>query len=300
MFSCFPNVIFGLFAFLNIYFVAFLFCGMFVDPEDVVWPIRVFCYFLPLGWSLPVVHVRPVPRPRSTQARCRASPAALATGGVCTSQGFYCYSEDDPTGAVCYGDPGTDPPTPSPCSSPTDDEDARATACSSSPASALDADRVYARYHYLTKITAGGSPRRRARRRRRDDRAGDGEEHSGILGGVIAVAGQADSETQGGGGDANGAAATRSPSPARARSYSIPGGGGRRARAARAATRRLLAPDVRRRAAARRDVSREAGEGAYSPSSAPAAASTRRLATSTGGKGPGAAAGGDLPVRSRR
>ena len=56
-FSCFPNVIYGLFMFLNIYFMAFLFCGMFVDPEDVVWPIRVFCYFLPLGDSA-VLHVR--------------------------------------------------------------------------------------------------------------------------------------------------------------------------------------------------------------------------------------------------
>ena len=52
MLSCFSNVIYGLFAFLNMYFTAFLFCGMFVDVEDVIWPIRAFCYFLPLSWTL--------------------------------------------------------------------------------------------------------------------------------------------------------------------------------------------------------------------------------------------------------
>ena len=52
MLSTFSNVIIGLFGFLNLYFAAFLFCGMFVDPEDVIWPIRVFCYFMPLGWTL--------------------------------------------------------------------------------------------------------------------------------------------------------------------------------------------------------------------------------------------------------
>ena len=36
MLSVSPRVIFGLFNYLNLYFAAFLFCGMFVDPEDVV------------------------------------------------------------------------------------------------------------------------------------------------------------------------------------------------------------------------------------------------------------------------
>ena len=107
MFSCFPNVIFGLFAFLNIYFVAFLFCGMFVDPEDVVWPIRVFCYFLPLGWSLQsYMYGLYHDLPKHSGTMPCVPGTALATGGVCTSQGFYCYSEDDPTGAVCYGESG--------------------------------------------------------------------------------------------------------------------------------------------------------------------------------------------------
>lgn len=106
-FSCFPNVIYGLFMFLNIYFMAFLFCGMFVDPEDVVWPIRVFCYFLPLGWTLQSYMYGLWHHMDNHKGVTYCTPGdALPQGGVCTAQGFYCYSEEDPSGAVCYGETG--------------------------------------------------------------------------------------------------------------------------------------------------------------------------------------------------
>ena len=107
MLSVFSNVIYCLFGFLNMYFTTFLFCGMFVDFEDVVWPLRAFCYFLPLGWSLEsymygLYHDLPE---HTGTIECTPGDA-LATGGVCTDQGFYCYSEADPSGAVCYGKSG--------------------------------------------------------------------------------------------------------------------------------------------------------------------------------------------------
>ena len=95
--ACTPNVVLALFGFLNMYFIAFLFCGMFVDPEDVVWPIRAFCYFLPLGWSLQsymysVIHHLP-----EHKGAIPCTPGdALPQGGVCTAQGFYCYSTTPP------------------------------------------------------------------------------------------------------------------------------------------------------------------------------------------------------------
>ena len=52
MLSVSPRVLFGLFNYLNLWFCSFLFCGMFVDPDDVIWPLRLFCYFLPLRWAL--------------------------------------------------------------------------------------------------------------------------------------------------------------------------------------------------------------------------------------------------------
>jgi len=105
--SCFPNVLYGLFGFLNLYFTAFLFCGMFVDPEDVIWPIRMFCYFLPLGWTLQsymYALFHHLPKHSGTLPCIPGDP--LPEGGVCTAQGFYCYSPEDPTGAVCYGETG--------------------------------------------------------------------------------------------------------------------------------------------------------------------------------------------------
>ena len=105
--STFSSVIMGLFGFLNLYFIAFLFCGMFVDPEDVIWPIRVFCYFLPLGWSLQsymYALYHDLPAHSGTMPCTPGEP--LEKGGVCTAQGFYCWSESDPTGAVCYGKTG--------------------------------------------------------------------------------------------------------------------------------------------------------------------------------------------------
>ena len=107
MLSCFPNVIYGLFAFLNMYFIAFLFCGMFVDPLDVIWPIRAFCYFLPLGWALEsYMYGLYHDLPASSGTFACTPGEVLAQGGVCTAQGFYCYSESDPTGTVCYGQSG--------------------------------------------------------------------------------------------------------------------------------------------------------------------------------------------------
>uniref|UniRef100_A0A0G4HW09 ABC transporter domain-containing protein n=1 Tax=Chromera velia CCMP2878 TaxID=1169474 RepID=A0A0G4HW09_9ALVE len=38
-------------AFLGMWFGAFLFSGFFIDPEDVVWPLRVFVYMFPLRWA---------------------------------------------------------------------------------------------------------------------------------------------------------------------------------------------------------------------------------------------------------
>lgn len=107
MLSVFSNVIYCLFAFLNMYFTAFLFCGMFVDFEDVVWPLRAFCYFLPLGWTLQsymygLYHDLP---DHAGTFTCTPGEA-LDAGGVCTTQGFYCYSDADPSGAVCYGKSG--------------------------------------------------------------------------------------------------------------------------------------------------------------------------------------------------
>ena len=111
MLSVSPRVIFGLFNYLNLYFAAFLFCGMFVDPEDVVWPLRLFCYFLPLRWSLQsyIYSIYHGQLDYDGATDCTAGelmPNEYGSDIICGEQGFYCSSPSDPTGAVCYGRTG--------------------------------------------------------------------------------------------------------------------------------------------------------------------------------------------------
>jgi len=97
-----PNVILGLFNFLNIFFAAFLFCGMFVDPADVVWPLRIFCYVMPLGWALQSYMYAIFHGQQEYEGTVDCVPGTpTPIGGFCNDQGFYC-----PDPAVCYGKTG--------------------------------------------------------------------------------------------------------------------------------------------------------------------------------------------------
>ena len=107
MLSVSPSVLFGLFNYLNLYFAALLFAGVFVDPEDVIWPLRSLCYFLPLGWSFQsfmfaIFHGQP-----DYDGTMDCIPGERIPGGaICGQQGFYCSSPNDPTGAACFGRTG--------------------------------------------------------------------------------------------------------------------------------------------------------------------------------------------------
>jgi len=105
MVSIAPSVILALFSYMNLYFMAFLFCGMFIDPADVVWPFRVFCYFLPLGWSLQS-YMYAVWHPARYAGATPCTVGEITATGICDGRGFYCSSLNDPTGAVCFGETG--------------------------------------------------------------------------------------------------------------------------------------------------------------------------------------------------
>ncbi len=51
LFSLDGKVLFGLLNFQNIWFTSFIFSGIFVTREDVIWPLRIFTYILPFGWG---------------------------------------------------------------------------------------------------------------------------------------------------------------------------------------------------------------------------------------------------------
>lgn len=52
LFSMVANPILGLMLFMQVWFMAFLFTGIAVPIENVLWPFRVLCYSLPYRWAL--------------------------------------------------------------------------------------------------------------------------------------------------------------------------------------------------------------------------------------------------------
>mmetsp|Transcript_10000 Transcript_10000/g.16719 ORF Transcript_10000/g.16719 Transcript_10000/m.16719 type:complete len:592 (+) Transcript_10000:240-2015(+) len=49
------NPLLGMMNFMNSWFASFLFSGLFIVVEDIVWPFRVFAYVLPLRYALAVI-----------------------------------------------------------------------------------------------------------------------------------------------------------------------------------------------------------------------------------------------------
>lgn len=46
------NPLISMLLYLVIWFSSFIFCGMLIAVDSVIWPFRILCYALPLGWSL--------------------------------------------------------------------------------------------------------------------------------------------------------------------------------------------------------------------------------------------------------
>jgi len=114
-----PSPLFGLMNYLNVYFMAFLFCGMFVAPSDVIWPFRLFTYILPMQWSMKAfMHAIFANTPAYKGALpCTAGttvavtlPGNFTRMANCISHasrpGYYCPA--DPDGYLCFGYNGAD------------------------------------------------------------------------------------------------------------------------------------------------------------------------------------------------
>lgn len=48
----FRNPLIGMMCFINWWFASFLFCGFLVDPEEVIWPLKIFYYIVPFNWGI--------------------------------------------------------------------------------------------------------------------------------------------------------------------------------------------------------------------------------------------------------
>lgn len=48
----FKNPLIGMMTFVNWWFVSFLFCGFLINPDDVIWPLRILTYIVPFNWGM--------------------------------------------------------------------------------------------------------------------------------------------------------------------------------------------------------------------------------------------------------
>ena len=107
------------------WFNCFLFNGIAIPREDVIWPFRLFCYVLPYGWAQPTITLLSMVKANSWEGAFRCDPAtglaidgptALAantTVDYCNpavdenGDGFYCPDILPP---ACYGRTGKQVP----------------------------------------------------------------------------------------------------------------------------------------------------------------------------------------------
>lgn len=102
----FDNPLMGMLNFLQIWFTSFLFAGVMIPEDMVIWPLRIFCYILPLKWGIASIayldaneekyrSAHPCPYP--------TDPACLTHDG--DSIGWKCDSDIELS--QCYGYTGT-------------------------------------------------------------------------------------------------------------------------------------------------------------------------------------------------
>ena len=51
----FDNSLLGMLSYLNCWFTSFLFAGIVIPEDHVIWPFRVFFYLFPLKWGIPAI-----------------------------------------------------------------------------------------------------------------------------------------------------------------------------------------------------------------------------------------------------
>lgn len=84
----FDNPLFGMMQFMGLWFSAFLYGGFLIPGDDMVWPLKVFYYILPIKYS--VRSMVWAEYHQSTWDACKGS----ATPGTYQSNGELCYGKD--------------------------------------------------------------------------------------------------------------------------------------------------------------------------------------------------------------
>ena len=102
--SLFENPVLGMLSYQTFWFASFVFNGMFVPRDEIVWPVRVMAYASPFYWSTKSfvwVLFKDIPDYEDALVCIPGEPTSV--GGVCNDQGFYCPSHGD---LQCFGRTG--------------------------------------------------------------------------------------------------------------------------------------------------------------------------------------------------
>jgi len=101
-FSLTSNPLVGMLKYLNVWFISALFSGLVFRGSDVIWPIRLLYYCLPMKWffSATAYSILAESPPYEGTVPCEPRPDR----GICIA-GFKCPA--DPFGLACFGQNGT-------------------------------------------------------------------------------------------------------------------------------------------------------------------------------------------------
>lgn len=94
----FNNAIMGMMQFMNIWFTSFLFCGLFLAIDDIVWPFRVFSYILPYKYLIQILTYQ-----EFEGTTFRGAELCDSSDPDCLSGGYKCDAGVD----KCYGYTGS-------------------------------------------------------------------------------------------------------------------------------------------------------------------------------------------------
>mmetsp|Transcript_10170 Transcript_10170/g.33454 ORF Transcript_10170/g.33454 Transcript_10170/m.33454 type:complete len:1546 (-) Transcript_10170:270-4907(-) len=106
-FSLSANPLVGMLKYLNVWFISALFSGLVFRGRDVIWPLRLLYYCLPMKWffGATAYSIMASSPPYEGTLACNSTGAGAVS--YCPDEGFYCPStEEDPFGLSCYGETG--------------------------------------------------------------------------------------------------------------------------------------------------------------------------------------------------
>jgi len=106
-FSLSANPLVGMLQYLNVWFISALFSGLVFRGRDVIWPLRLLYYCLPMKWffGATAYSIMASSPPYEGTLACNSTGAGAVS--YCPDEGFYCPStEEDPFGLSCYGETG--------------------------------------------------------------------------------------------------------------------------------------------------------------------------------------------------